>query len=71
MIKAGLRSRRTNETAPAPAPAPELHFHEHGSGSGIRSSILSYPGSGVCSFLHINIFNCLGVPQVEWKMKYI
>jgi len=24
-----------------------------------------------CSFLHINIFNCVGAPQVDWKMKYI
>jgi len=40
------------------APAPELFFH--GSGS----------TSGFCFFSHINIFNCLCVPQVEWKMKY-
>jgi len=32
---------------------------EHGSGY----------SSGFCSFSHINIFNCRGVPQVEWKMK--
>jgi len=54
--------------APAPqllvfmnvASAPAL-FSQHGSGS----------SSGFCSFLHINIFNCLGAPQVEWRMKYI
>jgi len=50
--------------APAPeilvfmsvAPTPELFFH----GS----------SSSFCSFSHINIFNYLGVPQVEWKMHY-
>jgi len=33
-------------------------FHEHGS------------GSSFCSLSHINIFNCLCVPQIEWKMNY-
>ena len=41
-----------------------LGFHEslfHGSGS----------SSGFCSFSQINIFDCLGVPQVKWKMSDI
>jgi len=59
-------------------------FHEHGSGSssgalgfhecGSVSGALIFQASGFssvfCSFSHINIFNCLGVPQVEWKMNY-
>jgi len=40
--------------------APELSFF-HGSGSSF----------GFCSFSHINIFICLRVPQVEWKINYI
>jgi len=57
-------------------------FHEHGSssgalgfhGSGSSSGALGFHGSGssswVCSFSHINVFNCLGVLQVEWNMNY-
>jgi len=43
-------------------------FHENGSSSsalGFRkfgSGALFVHGSGFCSFSHINIFNCLGVP---------
>jgi len=44
----------------AEAPAPELSFF-HGSDSSF----------GFCSFSQINIFDCLRVPQVEWKMNYI
>jgi len=57
-------------------------FHKHGAGSssgalGFHECIaqLSFSkhgsGSGFCSFLYIHVFNCLGVPQVEWEMKYI
>jgi len=60
----GLRTRRKNETAAAPevlvfmsvAPDPELS---------------SLHGSSFCSFLHINIFNCVGVRRVEWIIKYV
>jgi len=59
-------------------------FHEHGSGSSSGalgfhecdsvSGSLIFQASGsssvFCSFSHINIFNCLGVHQVEWKMNY-
>jgi len=48
-------------------------FHKHGSSSGALffSQHGSGSSSGFCSFLHINIFNSFGVPQVEWKMQYI
>jgi len=53
-------------------------FHENGSGScsgafgfyQCRSGALFFRGSGFDSFSQINIFNCRGVPQVEWKMNY-
>jgi len=43
-------------------------FLEHGSVS--SSGALFFHGSDFCSFSHINIFGCLGVPQVKWKMNY-
>jgi len=30
-------------------------------------SLFYCSGPSFCSFSHINIFSCLGVPQVEWK----
>jgi len=52
-----------------------VDFHECGSGSsapfflacgsGSSASLFHYWGSGFCSFSQINIFKCLGVPQVE------
>jgi len=42
----------------APDPAPELF---------VFMSVTPVPAS---SFSHINIFNCLGAPQVEWKINY-
>jgi len=44
-------------------------FHEHGSSSGGRG--LHDCGSGFCLFSHFIIFNCRGVPQIEWEMNYI
>ena len=35
----------------------------------LRSSLFHGYSSSCCSFSHINIFNCLGVPQLEWKMN--
>jgi len=46
-------------------------FHECASGSGALIFHGSDSISGFCSFLHINIFSCLGVPQVESKVNYI
>jgi len=46
-------------------------FHGFSSGSEALFFHGSGSSSGLCAFLHINIFNCLGVPQVEWKMKYM
>jgi len=51
----------------APALAPELLVFMSAAGYGA----LVFQSSGFCSFSHINIFSCLGVPQVEWKMNYI
>ena len=84
-LEPGLRSRRKNDTAPAPElffswtclrlqlrsawfswvwlRLRSSPFSQHGSGSGSSSDF--------CLFLYINVFNCLCVPQVEWKMKYI
>ena len=51
-------------------------IHEHGSRTcgfhdcGSNSRALFFHGSSFCSFSQINIFNCLGVPQIEWKMNY-
>jgi len=78
-IISGLRSRRKNDTAQAPelffyerdSGSGALGFHECGSGSGARFFHGSGSSSGFCSFLHINIFNCLGVPQVEWEINSI
>jgi len=68
-----IASRRKNDTAPA----LELFFYEHGFGAlgfhecGSSSGALFFHGSGFCSFSHISSFNCLGVPQLEWKMNCI
>jgi len=45
-------------------------FNECGSGYGALCFHESGSSSCVLSFAHINVFNCLGVPQVEWKMNY-
>jgi len=65
-----------------PSRSSSPHGHGSGSSSGawfswvwlrLRSSFFHDSGSssGFCLFSHINIFNCLGVPQVEWKMNDI
>ena len=65
MTQLRLRSSSVDESGPGSS-SGVVGFHDwsfffHGSGS----------SSGFCSSSHINIFNWLGVPQVEWKMKYI
>jgi len=71
-----LWSRCKNNTAPA----LELLFYEHGCSSralgfhecGSSSRAVFFNGgSSFCLFSQINIFNCLGVPQVESKMNQI
>jgi len=48
-----------------------LGVHERGSGSGAVFFHDSGSSSGFDSFSHINTLNCLGVPQVEWKINEI
>jgi len=48
-----------------------LHECGFGSGAPIFYGFGSVSSSVFYSFSQINIFNCLGVPQVDWKMNYI
>ena len=82
-LLAGLRSRRKNDTTPAtelflfmnmaPALAPELLVFI----SVAPALELSFFRAWLqlelrlLFVLHMNISSCLGVPQFDWKMKYI
>jgi len=51
----------------ASTPAPELLVYMNVAPA---PKLTLFTAPVFCSFSHINIFNSLGVPQVEWKISY-
>ena len=66
MTQLRLRSSSVHERGSG-SRSGAVTFHEWDSGS--RALFFHGSSSGFFSFSHINIFNCLFVPQVEWKIK--